>query len=54
MALFTLVITVLTATTVSLLLPKQYTASTAVVIDVKSPDPVALQPQARQLLVAKI
>lgn len=34
-------LTVLTTTVVSLLLPKQYTASTAVVIDVKSPDPIA-------------
>lgn len=40
-ALFTLIATVLTTIVVSLLLPKQYTASTAVVVDVKSPDPVA-------------
>ncbi len=33
--------TVLTTTVVSLLLPKEYTASTAVVLDVKSPDPIA-------------
>jgi chain length determinant protein EpsF len=40
-ALLVLLLTVAAATTVSLLLPKQYTASTAVVVDVKSPDPVA-------------
>jgi len=39
-AFFTLLATVLTTLVVSLVLPKQYTASTAVVIDVKSPDPV--------------
>lgn len=39
-ALFTLLATVLTTLVVSLILPKQYTASTAVVIDVKSPDPI--------------
>ncbi len=33
--------TVLTTLVVSLLLPKQYTASTSLVIDVKSPDPIA-------------
>jgi len=37
----TLLATVLTALIISLLMPKQYTASTAVVIDVKSPDPIA-------------
>ncbi len=37
----TFLATVLTALIVSLLLPKQYTAATAVVIDVKSPDPIA-------------
>ena len=41
LALYTLLATVLTTLVVSLLLPKQYTASTAVVIDVKSPDPIA-------------
>ncbi len=40
-ALFTLIVIVLTTYGVSLQLPKQYSASTAVVIDVKSPDPVA-------------
>jgi len=40
-ALFILLATVLTTLVVSLLLPKQYTAETAVVIDVKSPDPIA-------------
>ena len=34
-------LTVLAALAVSLVLPKQYTAGTAVVIDVKSPDPIA-------------
>ena len=38
--IFTLLVTVATTLVVSLLLPKQYTASTAVVIDVRSPDPV--------------
>ena len=37
----TLLFTVTATLVVSLLLPKQYTASTAVLIDVKSPDPVA-------------
>jgi chain length determinant protein EpsF len=36
-----LLLTVTVTLIVSLLLPKQYTASTAVLIDVKSPDPVA-------------
>ena len=40
-ALFTLLITVATTLAVSLLLPKQYTANSAVVVDVKSPDPVS-------------
>lgn len=40
-ALLTLLVTVLTTLVVSLLLPKQYTASSAVVVDVRSPDPVA-------------
>ena len=40
-ALYTLLATVLTTLVVSLLMPKSYTASTAVVIDVKSPDPIA-------------
>ncbi len=38
---FTFLATVLTATVVSLLLPEEYSASTAVVVDVKSPDPIA-------------
>jgi len=41
LALYTLLVTVLVVFLVSVLLPKQYTASTAVVIDVKSPDPIA-------------
>ena len=41
LVLYTFLGTVLTATVVSLLLPEEYTASTAVVLDVKSPDPVA-------------
>lgn len=41
LALYTFLVTVLTTLVVSLMLPKQYTASTAVVIDVKSPDPIA-------------
>ncbi len=40
LALYILLATVLTTLIVSLVLPKQYTASTAVVIDVKSPDPI--------------
>lgn len=40
-ALYTLLATVLTTLVVSLIMPKSYTASTAVVIDVKSPDPIA-------------
>jgi len=40
-ALYIFLATVLTTLVVSLLLPLQYTASTAVVIDVKSPDPIA-------------
>lgn len=40
-ALATFVLIVLTTYIVSLQLPKQYASSTAVVIDVKSPDPVA-------------
>ncbi|MDT7516447.1 chain length determinant protein EpsF [Rhodoferax mekongensis] len=40
-ALLVFVLTVATTVTVSLLLPKQYTASAAVVVDVKSPDPVS-------------
>lgn len=38
--LLTTALTVLGALAVSLILPKQYTAGTAVVIDVKSPDPI--------------
>ncbi len=41
LVLFTFFATVLTATVVSLLLPEEYTATTAVVLDVKSPDPIA-------------
>ncbi|WP_114971765.1 chain length determinant protein EpsF [Rhodoferax ferrireducens] len=37
-ALFTLLVTVTAAIIVSLILPKQYTASAAVVVDIKSPD----------------
>ena len=40
-ALLALVITVGTTTLVSLLMSKQYTASAAVVVDVKSPDPMS-------------
>ncbi len=40
-AIAILLLTVAVTLIVSLLLPKQYTASTAVLIDVKSPDPVA-------------
>ena len=39
--LLVFVVTVATTVAVSLLLPKQYTASAAVVVDVKSPDPVS-------------
>ena len=39
--LFTLLFVVLATLLVSLLLPKQYTATAAVVVDIKSPDPVA-------------
>ncbi len=39
--LFTLLLVVGATALVSLLLPKQYTATTAVIVDVKSPDPVA-------------
>lgn len=40
-ALFALLATVVTTVVVSLLLPKQYSASADVVVDVKSPDPIA-------------
>lgn len=40
-ALLTLLVTVATTLIISLLLPKQYTASASVVLDVKSPDPVS-------------
>src|SRR5665647_7014 len=40
-ALLTLLVTVATTVIVSLLLPKQYTASAAVLVDVKSPDQVS-------------
>ncbi|MDO9199519.1 chain length determinant protein EpsF [Rhodoferax sp.] len=40
-ALLTLLLTVATTVVVSLLLPKQYTAGAAVVVDVKSPDAVS-------------
>ena len=36
-----LLFTVITTLVISLLLPKQYTANTSVVVDVKSPDPIA-------------
>ncbi len=39
--LLTFFATVLTTLVVSLLMPKQYTAATSVVIDVKSPEPIA-------------
>ena len=39
--LYILLFTVIATLIVSLLLPKQYTAGTAVVVDIKSPDPVA-------------
>jgi chain length determinant protein EpsF len=41
LVLFTFLATVITATVVTLLLPEEYTASAAVVLDVKSPDPIA-------------
>jgi uncharacterized protein involved in exopolysaccharide biosynthesis len=41
LVLFTFLGTVLTTTVVSLLLSEEYTATTAVVLDVKSPDPIA-------------
>jgi polysaccharide biosynthesis transport protein len=41
MALLAFAMTVATTVVVSLLLPKQYTASAAVVVDVRSPDPVS-------------
>jgi polysaccharide biosynthesis transport protein len=41
LVLFIFLGTVLTTTVVSLLLPEEFTASTAVVLDVKSPDPIA-------------
>ncbi len=40
-ALLVFAFTVATTATVSRMLPKQYTASAAVVVDVKSPDPVS-------------
>ncbi len=40
-ALLTLLATVLTTLIISLVIPKQYTANTAIVVDVKSPDPIA-------------
>ena len=39
--LYTIALTVIAALVASLIMPKQYTAGTAVVIDVKSPDPIA-------------
>jgi len=39
-ALLTLLVTVLATVVISLIIPKEYTASAAVVVDVKSPDPV--------------
>jgi chain length determinant protein EpsF len=41
LVLFVFLGTVLATVAVSLMLPKEYTASTAVILDVKSPDPVA-------------
>lgn len=41
LALRVLGVTVLTTLVISLILPKQYTATTSLVIDVKSPDPIA-------------
>ena len=41
MALLAFAITVATTVVVSMLMPKQYTASAAVVVDVRSPDPVS-------------
>lgn len=41
LVLYTFLGTVLTSTVVSLVLPEEFTASTAVVLDVKSPDPIA-------------
>lgn len=41
LALRVLGVTVLTTLIISLILPKQYTATTSLVIDVKSPDPIA-------------
>ena len=38
---FTLLIVVVATIIVSLVIPKEYTAAAAVVVDVKSPDPVA-------------
>lgn len=40
-AAYTLLTTVVAALAVSLLLPKQYTATASVVVDIKSPDPIA-------------
>ena len=40
-ALLTAALTVLATLAISLLMTKQYTASSAVVVDVKSPDPVS-------------
>jgi len=40
-ALLTLLVTVLATVGISLIIPKEYTASAAVVVDVKSPDPVS-------------
>lgn len=40
-AVLTLVVTVLATVVISLIIPKEYTASAAVVVDVKSPDPVS-------------
>jgi succinoglycan biosynthesis transport protein ExoP len=40
-ALLILLVTVITTLVISLILPKQYSATTAIVLDVKSPDPVS-------------
>jgi polysaccharide biosynthesis transport protein len=40
-ALFIPLVAILAALAVSLMLPKKYTAQTAVLVDIRSPDPVA-------------
>lgn len=41
LVLFTFLTTVITTTVITFMLPKEYSASAAVVLDVKSPDPIA-------------